>query len=302
MDSIRRKLTSHEQTSGAASLRPGALCVVSEVCRRATDVSRPSGAARPARNAIPRESGRREHLRRRQVDGEVHQLAAGNGLPRGQAKARRRSGRVRDEPLQPSAFLRDNAIRRQRRCAQRRRVFRRPTRAEALKLLLIFNPAAGRGRARRHVEEAEEHLRSLGARVETAASKSPDDLTRLAAEGSRGGFDRVVICGGDGTLHRAVRDFDLAGAPLALVPLGSGDDFAKVCAIPRDLRGACEVAVRGAIRAVDVGQANGIRYLGVAGLGFDSEVAAFANANAKFLRGSLVYLYAILRVLPRFTP
>src|SRR5205814_8062443 len=48
--------------------------------------------------------------------------------------------------------------------------------------------------------------------------------------------------------------------------------------------------------------ANDRRYLGVAGLGFDSEVARFANENAKFLRGSLVYLYAILRVLPRFEP
>ena len=171
-----------------------------------------------------------------------------------------------------------------------------------MRLRLIFNPAAGRGRARRHVEEAEEHLRSLGAHVESIASQSPDDLTRLAAEGSRGGCDRVVVCGGDGTLNRAVRDFDLAGVPLALLPLGSGDDFAKVCSIPRNLRAACEVAVRGAIREVDVAHANGIRYLGVAGLGFDSEVARYANENAKFLRGSAVYLYAILRVLPRFTP
>ena len=171
-----------------------------------------------------------------------------------------------------------------------------------MKLRLIFNPAAGRGRARRHVGEAEQHLRALGAEVETVGSKSPDDLTRLAAEGSRSGYDRVVICGGDGSLHRAVRDFDLTGAPLALLPLGSGDDFAKVCGIPRNVRAACEVAVRGAIREVDVAHANGIRYLGVAGLGFDSEVARYANENVKFLRGSLVYLYAILRVLPRFTP
>jgi YegS/Rv2252/BmrU family lipid kinase len=171
-----------------------------------------------------------------------------------------------------------------------------------MRLRLIFNPAAGRGRARRHVGEAEAHLRALGAHVDTTASTSPDDLTRVAAESSRGGCDRVVVCGGDGTLHRAVRDFDLGGAPLALLPLGSGDDFAKVCGIPRNLRAACEVAVGGAVREVDVAHANGVRYLGVAGLGFDSEVAAYANANAKFLRGSLVYLYAILRVLPRFTP
>jgi YegS/Rv2252/BmrU family lipid kinase len=171
-----------------------------------------------------------------------------------------------------------------------------------MRLKLIFNPAAGRGRARRKVAEAEEHLRSLGAQVETAASASPDDLTRLAAEGSRGGWDRVVVCGGDGTLHRALRDYDLAGAPLALLPLGSGDDFAKVCGIPRNVRAACEVVVRGTVREVDVAHANGTPYLGVAGLGFDSEVARYANEHATFLRGSLVYLYAIFRVLPHFKP
>src|SRR5947207_14705159 len=115
-----------------------------------------------------------------------------------------------------------------------------------MRLRLIFNPAAGRGRAKRHVREAEEHLRSLGAQVGSVASASPDDLTRLAAESSRAGYDRVVVCGGDGTLHRAVRDFDLR-TPLALLPLGSGDDFAKVCGIPRDVRAACEVAVRGTV-------------------------------------------------------
>jgi diacylglycerol kinase (ATP) len=86
------------------------------------------------------------------------------------------------------------------------------------------------------------------------------------------------------------------------VPQGSGDDFAKVLDIPRDVRSACELALRGSARQVDVAIANDIRYLGVAGLGFDSEVARYANENVKFLRGSLVYLYAIIRVLPRFTP
>ena len=167
---------------------------------------------------------------------------------------------------------------------------------------LIYNPAAGRGRTSRHHAEAERHLRALGAEVDVHASSSPADMTRAAADASRGAYDRVVVCGGDGTLHLAVREFDLARGTLALVPLGSGDDFAKVLGIPRDVRAACELALRGSARQVDVAIANGIRYLGVAGLGFDSEVARYANENVKFLRGSLVYLYAILRVLPRFTP
>jgi len=171
-----------------------------------------------------------------------------------------------------------------------------------VRIKFIYNPAAGRGRASRHHIEAEQHLRALGADVDPHASSSPADLTRGAAEASRGGYDRVVVCGGDGTLHLAVRDFDLANGTLALIPQGSGNDFAKVLGIPRDVPAACELALRGSAREVDVAIANNIRYLGVAGLGFDSEVASYANENVKFLRGSLVYLYAILRVLPRFTP
>ena len=170
-------------------------------------------------------------------------------------------------------------------------------------LKLIYNPAAGRGRARRHIAEAERLLRARGASVELAESASPADLTRLAAESSRdAAFDRVVVCGGDGTLNLAVRGFDLARGTLALLPMGSGDDFASVIGMPKKLADACDVIAGSSIREVDVALANGIRYLGVAGLGFDSEVAKFANEEVKLLRGSAIYFYATLRVLPRFVP
>jgi YegS/Rv2252/BmrU family lipid kinase len=173
---------------------------------------------------------------------------------------------------------------------------------EIVRLKLIYNPAAGRGRARRHVGEAAEYLRGRGAIVELAESASPADLTRIAAESSRDSYDRVVVCGGDGTLNLGVRHFDLQRGTLALLPLGSGDDFARVSGIPRDVRKACDVVLDGTVREIDVATANGLRFLGVAGLGFDSEVARYANEEVRYLRGSAVYLYAILRVLPRFTP
>jgi diacylglycerol kinase (ATP) len=171
-----------------------------------------------------------------------------------------------------------------------------------MRLKLIYNPAAGRGRALRYVQEAEQYLRAFGADVESHASTSPDDMTRVAAASSRGSYDRVVVCGGDGTLNLALREFDLRRGTLALIPLGSGDDFARVLGIPRDVRAACQLAALGAEREVDVALANGCRYAGVAGIGFDSEVAQYANDHVKRLRGSAVYLYAMLRVLPRFTP
>jgi len=172
-----------------------------------------------------------------------------------------------------------------------------------MRLSMIYNPAAGRGRARRYIERAIRYLESRGARVALLPSKSPAHLTELAASASRdASVDRVVVCGGDGTLNLAVREFDLDRGTLGLLPLGSGNDFARVLGIPSDPIAACGTLLDGLPRNVDVALANGLRYLGVAGLGFDSEVAAFANERVTILRGSLVYLYAILRVLPRFTP
>jgi len=168
-----------------------------------------------------------------------------------------------------------------------------------VRLKLIYNPWAGRGRARHHAREVEENLRAMGADVIAHASSSPDDLTREAAESSRDAFDRVVICGGDGTVNLALRRFDLARGTMAIIPLGSGDDFARVNGIPRDVKPACDVAMNGVIDEVDIATANDVRYAGVAGVGFDSEVARFAQ-RVKGLRGSAVYLYAILRVLPSF--
>ena len=173
---------------------------------------------------------------------------------------------------------------------------------QSVHLKVIYNPKAGRGRARHHIRTVEEYLRSRGARADCEPSTDPDDLIRIAAESSRAGYDRVVICGGDGTLNLAVRELDLEQCVLALIPTGSGNDFARVAGIPLDVRRACDAVLGDSIRKVDVALANGIRYLGVAGLGFDSEVAEHARRNVRFLRGSAVYLYSIFRVLPRFQP
>jgi YegS/Rv2252/BmrU family lipid kinase len=171
-----------------------------------------------------------------------------------------------------------------------------------VKIKLIYNPAAGRGRTRRRINDVRRFLAARGATLDVHASTSPADLTNVAAESSRGGYDRVVVCGGDGTVNLALREFDLERGTMAIIPLGSGDDFAHVNKLPHAVDAACDVVIDGRIREVDVAVANGVRYAGVAGLGFDSEVAAFANRSTGLLRGSAVYLYAILRVLPRFTP
>jgi len=171
-----------------------------------------------------------------------------------------------------------------------------------MKLRLIVNPTAGRGRAGAKARQARDYLEARRAEVELVESRDRDHLVELAADPSNAGFDRVVACGGDGTLHWIVRGLDLSATTLAMLPFGSGDDFARVVGVPLDVEGACDVILDGEPREFDVAEANGIRYLGVAGLGFDSEVARYANEEVKRLRGPLVYLYSVFRVLRRFEP
>jgi diacylglycerol kinase (ATP) len=170
-----------------------------------------------------------------------------------------------------------------------------------MRLRVLFNPAAGRGRARRKIATALRRMHERGAKIEFLQSRSAEHLVQLASETRPGDCDRLVVCGGDGTVNLTIRQLNLRDIPVAIVPLGSGDDFAQHVGIPRDTLEAADLVLDGEERLVDVALVNGIRYLGVAGLGFDSEVAARAN-TVRRLRGSLVYLYAIMRVLPAFKP
>jgi YegS/Rv2252/BmrU family lipid kinase len=95
----------------------------------------------------------------------------------------------------------------------------------------------------------------------------------------------------------------LAGAetPLGIVPGGRGNDLARVLGIPEDPEAAVEVLLAGHTRRIDVGEANGKRFLGIVSVGFDSEANKLANETA-FLRGNLVYAYAALRTLLGWKP
>ena len=170
-----------------------------------------------------------------------------------------------------------------------------------MRLRLLYNPAAGRGRARRKIDEVVKYLVARGANIDVVQTGSPEHLVAVAAKTSHEHCDVLVVCGGDGTLNLTIRELDLATVRLGIIPMGSGDDFAQALRIPRDVRAACEVVLGGVVREVDVATANGRRYLGVAGLGFDSQVAKYANSVQR-LKGTLVYLYSILRVLPQFKP
>lgn len=170
--------------------------------------------------------------------------------------------------------------------------------------LVIVNPAANGGRARRLVPWLEQRLTSLhGARLDVTAAAGQAE--RLAA--GAGGFERVVAVGGDGTVQEVVNGLIEAGQPatLGIVPVGSGNDLARSLGLPRSPDEAWSIAVDDGARSIDVLRATGSGgrtrwFASAGGIGFDAQVAAAMAARSEWQRGSIGYLFTTLVELRRF--
>ena len=160
---------------------------------------------------------------------------------------------------------------------------------------LLANPAARGGRALEELPAVEEELTRLGAEYRLVKTHSLDHACSEARTASETG-EVVASIGGDGLAGRLAGVLRGTDTPLAIIPAGRGNDYARVLGIPKDLRQATRLAVEGKERLVDVALANGRPYLGIASLGFDSDANRIAN-DSKLVKGNLVYLYAALRAL-----
>jgi len=91
------------------------------------------------------------------------------------------------------------------------------------------------------------------ASVEVCATANPGELDGAL---HRAGSRRIVVAGGDGSIHAVVsvlhRRNELAGKVLGLIPLGTGNDFARHLEIPLDPAEAARVLVKGRVRPVDL--------------------------------------------------
>lgn len=171
---------------------------------------------------------------------------------------------------------------------------------------VVYNPVAGRGLARRRVAAVQEWLEARGATLHVQATNARGDGIRLAAEAARDGWPVVVAVGGDGTINEVVNGLLRAedeGATLptfGIVPAGSGNDFVKVLGLYRQpLAHVMNVLWQGQPRLVDVGRANGRYFLNGLGWGFDGFVAQEVY-RVQWLRGFAAYVWAVLKVLPRY--
>jgi YegS/Rv2252/BmrU family lipid kinase len=162
-------------------------------------------------------------------------------------------------------------------------------------LTLLVNPSSAGGKALKLLPQVEAVLDARRAVFRVEKTRSLDHGVELALRSAELGEVPIVVSG-DGLMGAIGGAMAGSETPVGLIPAGRGNDLARALGIPDEPEAAVEVILAGHSRRIDVGEANGKRFLGIVSVGFDSECNRLAN-EVQWLRGNLVYAYSMVRTL-----
>jgi YegS/Rv2252/BmrU family lipid kinase len=171
---------------------------------------------------------------------------------------------------------------------------------EGMPLALLVNPSSAGGKTLRLLPRVEQALDGLRVEFRVQRTKGLEHGAEQALRAIEAG-EVPVVMSGDGLVGAVGGAMAGSDTPLGIIPGGRGNDLARVLGIPDEPEAAVDALLAGHSRWIDVGEANGKRFLGIVSVGFDSEANRRANEN-HFLRGNLVYAYAALRTLLGWKP
>jgi YegS/Rv2252/BmrU family lipid kinase len=164
-----------------------------------------------------------------------------------------------------------------------------------MRVALVTNAAAGRGT---DGDPVAARLRAAGATV-TVHAFDPDGAGSALADAAdaavAAGPDRLAVAGGDGSIGPVAASAAAADLPLAVIPAGTANDFARALDLPLDLETACAIAATATReRAVDLLRAGDRPFLNAASAGL-SVIAAHRARALKRPLGPLAYAAGALR-------
>ena len=178
--------------------------------------------------------------------------------------------------------------------------------------LVIVNPIAGNGRGKKDWKHISAVLKGEGIEYTVRFTERKGHAISLSLEGIAEGFRKIIAVGGDGTLNEVVNGVlsnDLClptDIPLALIPVGTGNDWGRMFGIPLHYATAARIIREGKKMLHDVGvvkyhegNVQKQRYfINIAGLGFESVVVKRTNyQKERGWGGKLIYFYNLLITL-----
>ncbi|HSF83886.1 MAG TPA: diacylglycerol kinase family protein [Anaerolineales bacterium] len=190
------------------------------------------------------------------------------------------------------------------------------------KLLVIYNPIAGRGRVQTYWPEVEKALHKAGFDFVALPTRAPLDATKMA-ERAPGVYSAVIGVGGDGTIHEIVNGLALASGsgetlPVGVIPLGNGDDFAKIIppeapvgGKPFDWRSGITKIAQMQTKALDLGRitAHGALpsnagsqhyFMNGMDIGFGAHGVLNFTTIPRFISGFPAYLATVFKTMVRY--
>ena len=181
----------------------------------------------------------------------------------------------------------------------------------------IVNPRAGSGKTMSQWVPAERLLEQKGIPFVTAMTDHKSHATSLAREAAAAGYRRIAAVGGDGSLHEVFGGIcnwcsENGVSPeefyLAVVPIGSGNDWIKSCGVPADVDDVVDLLARESFGPMDivrgVSRDGVVTYMAnVGGIGFDSHVCERVNRQKeRGMRGRMIYLDGLRYTMFHLSP
>ncbi|UFN71267.1 lipid kinase YegS [Vibrio alginolyticus] len=145
-------------------------------------------------------------------------------------------------------------------------------------------------------------MRNKGVDVQVRVTWESQDMPRLVKEAVDEGIERIVVAGGDGTVNEAasaiIQIEEEKRPELAIIPLGTANDFATAIQVPASIKASLSLAVEGQSALVDCVKANDRYFINVATAGFGAEVTAETPVELKnFLGGGAYTLTGVVKAL-----
>ncbi len=164
-----------------------------------------------------------------------------------------------------------------------------------MKALFLVNERSGR---RRDFDVADVIRRTAPFEHEIVPCSRKEDVDGIVDRAEASGIDVVFAVGGDGTVHETAKRLIGRKPALGILPIGSGNGFARHIGLPLDPALTLGACASGRIVTIDTAAVNGHPFLGVMGIGFDAVVAdRFASSN---VRGLETYVKEGLRAFAAF--
>lgn len=175
------------------------------------------------------------------------------------------------------------------------------------RVALIYNPASGQhsGRRASYIQKAIAVLREAGIEADALETHAPGSGKSLALAAVRQGYDAVLACGGDGTVHEALQPLVGTRVALGVVPLGTANALAQNLGLSRNPVKAVRTLIKAKPVEVPVGRiffqekngAEGWRYFTVAaGIGADALLMSSMDPELKRRYGYALYMLEAFKI------